>query len=392
MGTARPAAGARLRKKANIVLKIAVNTRLLLPGKLEGIGWFTYESFRRIVHQHPEHRFYFLFDRPFSEEFVFSSNVEPVVLFPPARHPILYYLFFEQAVPRRLNRLGVDLFVSPDGFLSGRFKGPQLPVFHDLNFMHRPEFLPWMTRTHYRRFFPAYAKIARRIATVSEYSKRDIVRSFGYPETKIDVVYNGVNDLFSPIGEDLQQATRDEFTGGSPYFIYIGALHKRKNIGQMLRAFERFRHHHGQAFKLVIIGAPMFSDAEPEKVLQSMRYREEVLFLGRQYGETLRRLLASARALLLVSHFEGFGIPIIEAMQCDVPAIVSDTTSMPEVAGDAALLIDPGSVAQIADAMTRMARDEQLRTALVEKGRVQRERFSWDKTAASLWASMTRCL
>jgi len=374
------------------MLKIAVNTRLLLPGKLEGIGWFSFQSLKRIVTQHPEHQFYFLFDRPWDASFVFAQNVHPVRLYPQARHPVLYYLFFEVAVARYLHKIKADLFFSPDGFLTSRFPGPQLPVFHDLNFMHNPEFIPGLSRKYYTHFFPKFARKATRIATVSNYSRQDIAQTFAYPEDRIDVVYNGVHEIFSPVDAAAQKATRERFTGGCPYFVYLGSLHKRKNIGHMLRAFDQFRSQANATHKLVIVGAPMFGSGETEQVLSGMQYADEVIMAGRLYDDDLRHIVASARALLLVSHFEGFGIPIIEAMQCDVPVITSNVTAMPEVAGEAALLVDPGSVDQIANAMQALARDDKLRQDLIEKGRRQRQHFSWDQTAQRLWQSMEKCL
>ena len=373
-------------------MKIAVNTRLLLPGRLEGIGWFTYQCFKRIVKENPEHQFYFLFDRPYSSEFVFGPNVEPVRLFPQARHPFLYYLYFEYAVARVLKRKSVDLFVSPDGFLSLRFNGRQLPVFHDLNFMHNPGFLPFMTGKYYTHFFPKYARKAERIVTVSGYSKKDINATFGYPQDKIDVVYNGVHDVFSPVGDEVVKSTRDLFSGGRPYFVYIGALHRRKNIENMLRAFDRFRDTDKIGHKLLLVGAPMFGSSDLGRIYRSMRYRDDVIFVGRLYGKALRNVMASSTALLLVSHFEGFGVPIIEAMQCDVPVIASNVTSMPEVAGDAALYVEPCSENSISSAMNKIVDDKELRRVLVEKGRSQREKFSWDKTAGLLWESMKKCM
>ena len=373
-------------------MKIAVNTRLLIPGKLEGIGWFACQTLKRIVRAHPEVDFHFLFDRPYSNEFIFAPNVKPVRLFPPARHPFLYYCYFEQSLTRYLNHTAPDLFLSPDGFLSTRYRGKQLPVFHDLNFMHFPHFLPMLTRSYYLHYFPKFARKACRIATVSEFSKEDIVRTFCYPEDQVDVVYNGVNQVFAPVDDSEARATRQKFTGGRPCFVYIGSLHKRKNIGNMLRAFDAFRKNDPEQHKLVIIGAPMFGSGDIRKAFGSMAYRDDVLIMGRQYGDVLRSLVASSKALLLVSHFEGFGIPIIEAMQSDVPVITSDVASMPEVAGDAALLVSPGSVDQIAEAMRRIASDPGLREALIRKGRQQRLRFSWDKTAERLWHGMEKCM
>ncbi len=373
-------------------MKIAVNTRLLLTGKLEGIGWFTYQGLKRIVRAHPEVKFYFIFDRPFCPSFIFAGNVHPVRLRPPARHPLLYYLYFEYALAGYLKRLQPDLFVSPDGFLSCRYQGKQLPVFHDLNFMHHPEYVPRLTASYYKYFFPKYAAKASRIATVSDFSKNDIVRTFGYPAEKVDVVYNGVNEGFAPVDQAASEEIKRRHTEGRPYFVYIGALHKRKNIDHMLLAFDRFRGRDQEGHKLVVIGAPMFGSGDIERVFQSMVYKDDVIMAGRLYGEELRALVASARALLLVSHFEGFGIPIIEAMKCEVPVIASNVTSMPEVAGGAALLVNPSSVDEIANAMQEIAGNKALREQLVALGKVRALDFSWDKTAGLLWDSMMMCV
>ncbi len=138
-------------------MRIAVNTRLLLKDRLDGIGWFTYETLKRITRLHPEHEFIFLFDQPFDPGFIFSENVRPVVAGPPARHPVLWYLWFERTLPRILEREKAGLFVSPDGYLSLNSRVPSVPVIHDINFLHRPGDLPWSTRYYYNRFFPRYA-------------------------------------------------------------------------------------------------------------------------------------------------------------------------------------------------------------------------------------------
>ena len=117
-------------------MRIAVNTRLLLKGKMDGIGWFTAESMRRIVCSHPEHIFYFLFDRKPDPEFLFAPNVIPVVLCPQARHPVLWYMFFEWAIPFALKKYRIDLYVSPDGMMPLHPQVPTLTVIHDLNFEH----------------------------------------------------------------------------------------------------------------------------------------------------------------------------------------------------------------------------------------------------------------
>ena len=143
-------------------MRIAVNTRLLLPNKLEGIGWFTHETFSRIVKAHPEHHFLFLFDRAFDPEFIYADNVEGVVLYPPTRHPLLYRLWFDRLLPGRLRRLKADAFITPDGYLALHSNVPTLAVMHDLNFEHYPEDLPRAYSAFYRSYFPRFARHATR--------------------------------------------------------------------------------------------------------------------------------------------------------------------------------------------------------------------------------------
>ena len=366
-------------------MKIAVNTRLLLKDKLEGIGWFTYESMKRIVLNHPEHTFYFIFDRKHDPQFIFAKNVIPVEIFPPARHPYLWYVYFEFSIPRILRKLKPDLFLSTDGWLSLRTNVPQVDVIHDLNFEHRKDFLKSKYQNYYTRFFPKFARKAVRIATVSEFSKQDLQRFYSIPKEKIDVVYNGSNAVYQPLTEDKQQLVRQKYANGLPYFLFVSAIHKRKNLANILRAFEQYKAQTGADTQFVVVGARAGKQDELDEVLRSMTFAQDVRFLGRLSAEELSQVMASALALVYATLFEGFGIPIVEAFNAETAVITSNVTAMPEVAGEAALLVDPTSVEQIADAMTCLATDENLRQELIAKGREQRKLFSWDQTAKRLW-------
>ena len=366
-------------------MKIAVNTRLLLKDKLEGIGWFTYESMKRIVLNHPEHTFYFIFDRKHDPQFIFAKNVIPVEIFPPARHPYLWYVYFEFSIPRILRKLKPDLFLSTDGWLSLRTNVPQVDVIHDLNFEHRKDFLKSKYQNYYTRFFPKFARKAVRIATVSEFSKQDLQRFYSIPKEKIDVVYNGSNAVYQPLTEDKQQRMRQKYANGLPYFLFVSAIHKRKNLANILRAFEQYKAQTGADTQFVVVGARAGKQDELDAVLRSMTFARDVRFVGRLSAEDLSQVMASSLALVYATLFEGFGIPIVEAFNAETAVITSNVTSMPEVAGEAALLVDPTSVEQIADAMTCLATDENLRQELIAKGREQRKLFSWDQTAERLW-------
>ncbi len=371
-------------------MEIVVNTRLLLKNKLEGIGWFSYETLKRITTKHPEDHFIFLFDRDFDEEFIFSDNITPVVLAPQARHPFLFYWWFEFSVADFLNKYKPDVFVSPDGYLSLRSDVKQLAVIHDLNFEHYPNDVPFLVRKYYKHFFPKFAHKATRIATVSEFSKNDIVKQYAINPANIDVVYDGCNDLYKPIDQALQQSTKQKFSKSCEYFLFIGALHPRKNISRLFEAFDKFKSTQSNDVKMVVVGEKYYWTSDIKRTYINMKYRDSVIFTGRLSTEDLKNVVGSALAMTYVPYFEGFGIPILEAMNCDTPVITSNITSMPEVAKDAALLVDPFSVDSIANAMILMFKDEDLRNELIIKGRKRKLDFSWDKTADALWDSIKR--
>jgi len=373
-------------------MRIAVNTRLLLKDKLEGIGWYTYETLSRIVKAHPEHDFYFIFDRPYSEEFIFAKNVTPIVLGPPTRHPILWYIWFELRLPKLLKKHNIDLFLSTDGFLSLTSKVPSVAVIHDVNFEHHPKDLKFTHSLFYRFFFKKYAHKAKRLVTVSEYSKSDISKVYGLSEAKIDVSLNGVNSLFHQIELTEQIKTRKQFSQGNDYFLFVGALHPRKNIKRLLMAFDLFKTETKSKNKLLIVGAKMWWNDELKEAFENLSHKEDVIFTGRKSLEDLQILYAAAQAFCFVPYFEGFGIPIIEAMRCGCPVITSNCTAMPEVAGEAALLVDPYNIEDIKNAMITIENDPKLRADLSEKGLIHSQKFNWKSTANVLWNSIEKVL
>lgn len=369
-------------------MKIAVNTRLLLRNKLEGIGWFTYEVLQRLVKNNAEHEFLFIFDRPYSEEFVFAKNVTPVVVGPPARHAFLFYQWFERSVPKVVEKHQPNLFFSPDGYLSLSLDIPQIQVIHDLAFEHYPKQVPFWARKHYKYYFPKYAKKAQKILTVSAFSKQDIMHRYDISQDKIEVVHNGVSPIYAPLQQEEKQQVRDQYSGGKPYFVYVGSINPRKNIERLLLAFDRFCERYTEEVGLVLVGEKMWKDNVLEHAYQSMKYKDRVGFTGRLLQHDLAQVLGSALGLTYVSLFEGFGIPIAEAMQCGVPVITSNVSSMPEVAGDAAVLVNPDSIEEIQEGMMAIASNARLRDDLIAKGFEQVQKFSWDKTAEQIGVAL----
>lgn len=370
-------------------VRIAVNTRLLLKGRLEGIGSFTHNILQQLVADHPEHEFIFLFDRPWSPEFQYASNVTPVFAGPPARHPLLFYIWFEYVVPRLLRKHKVDVFLSPDGFLPLGASIPQVAVIHDLNFEYYPAFFTPMTRWFYRTFFPRYARVATRIATVSEFSKSDLVNLYNVSPEKIDVIYNGVDAMYAPASSAAINDFTSKHTAGEDYFAFVGGLYLRKNLSMVLRAFDEFKRQTRSPVKFVLAGRSYRETDELFRLHQTLACKDDIIFLGRvEPAEAVPIILSGALSLVYVSHFEGFGLPIIESMRCGTPVITGNVTAMPEIAGDAALLVDPTSVQSIADAMATMASSDQMRQELRSKGLEQSEKFTWKRSADALWSSI----
>lgn len=372
-------------------MRIAINTRLLLNGKMDGIGWFTAETARRIVTNHPEHQFFFFFDRKPDNEFIFGPNVTPVVLCPQARHPVLWYTYFEWATPYALKKHKIDLYLSTDGMMPLHPAVPTLTVIHDLNFEHATGNLKPSHQRYMSHYFPLFAKNATRIATVSTYSKNDIAATYGIPDGKIDVVYDGAHSNYRPHSEEEKSAIRHQYTDGCPYIIFISTILKRKNLTNLLKAFDLVKQSGHESLKLVVVGNRVWWQDELAETYNTMDYRDDVIMPGHVDPQDLSALLSAAQMLVYPSYFEGFGIPILEAMYAETAVITSNTTSMPEVGGDAVLYIDPANPESIAHAITKLD-DDTLRNKLIEKGRQQRTLFSWDRTAELLWNSLMRTI
>lgn len=383
-------------------MRIAVNMRLVLPGRMDGIGWFAYETTRRLVASHPEHRFLLLFDRPCTaltspeadegmRKMMAAENVETMILCPQARHPVLWWMFFELSVPMALRRWKADIYLTPDGMMPLKPQVKTLCVIHDINFEHSPDNLIPSHQRYMTHYFPRFARAATRIATVSEFSRKDIAATYGVDTSRIDVVYDGAHDHYRPHTAEEQEATRQRFAGGSPYLIFISTILKRKNLAGLLKAFDMVKEQDNHGLKLIVVGNRVWWQDELKEAYDTMRHRSDVIMLGHANPDDLAALLSASEMLVYPSLFEGFGIPILEAMYAETAVVCSNTTSMPEVGGDAVEYVDPASPDDIARGI-RQVLDHSRRNALIERGREQRRTFSWDRTAELLWQSVERIM
>ncbi|AFZ66504.1 glycosyltransferase family 4 protein [Deinococcus peraridilitoris] len=238
---------------------------------------------------------------------------------------------------------------------------------HDLIHLRVPAESTRTKRLYYQRVVRPAVRMASRVFTVSEFSRREIITWAGVPEHQVVNVHNGVSRALSPHGAKHRQ--------DRPYVLYVGNRKPHKNIPRLLEAFA---HRYARDVTLVLTGD---ADAETEAHLARLRLRGDVQFAGSLCDQALARYYRGALALVMPSLYEGFGLPPLEAMACGTPVVTSHATSLPEVVGDAALTFDPRNTDDLTHALDRVLGDAALRAALRERGLRRAQHFSWDRTA-----------
>ena len=228
---------------------------------------------------------------------------------------------------------------------------------------------------------PKFIRRADKIITVSQASADDIVTHFPHAAGKTKVIYNGGRSLFSNHNDSLQEHTQAGFRTDKEYFLVIGAIHPRKNLDRTLTAYRKFRDQSKRKTELLIVGRKAWKTKSLESTYTDHPYKADISFLGFVSNDKLGQLLSGAKGLIFVSLFEGFGLPILEAMQAGVPVITSNRSAMKEIAGQAAILVDPERTEEIAQAMMTLLENKQLARSLITKGLERAQHFSWDSAA-----------
>ncbi len=368
-------------------IKIAINTRFLIKDKLEGIGWFSYNILKELVETHPEVEFYFIFDRPYDPQFIFSKNVIPVLVSPPARHPFLWYIWFELVLPKTLKKINPDVFLSLDAYTSIRANVKKVTVVHDIAFAFFDGHVPFLVEKFMRYFTPKYLKASDEVITVSESSKRDIINYYHCDSKKIWVSCNASSPVYKPINNNEKKAFKNNNTAGLPYFIFVGSIHPRKNVINLLKAFEIFKRTDSKSMQLVVIGRFAWQFESVKNYYNSMKFKNDVIFVNHLAQEALHKWVSAAEALIYVPFYEGFGIPLIEAMSCKIPIVCSNISSMPEVTENAAIHVSPNDIEEIASAMHEVLQ-ENIKEQLIANGQEQIKKYSWQKGASIVWQAI----
>ena len=285
-------------------------------------------------------------------------------------------------IPIQLKREAIDLFHAPHYTLPALTPCRSIVTIHDCIHLRFPQYLP-------NRLAHGYARAALwtathrsdRVLTVSEASKQDILTFFDIPADKITVIPNAIDDcFFVPPPDKNIERIRERYQLQAPFLLYVGNVHPHKNLERLLDAFYKVRSRGHDDLTLLIIGDDITRYAKLRRAVHRYQLHRCVRFLGFVPNETLRVLYHLARAFVFPSLYEGFGLPPLEAMASGTAVVTSNVSSLPEVTGGAAVLVDPQSQDAIADGICRVLEDNVFREELVTKGRARAKQFSWDRS------------
>jgi glycosyltransferase involved in cell wall biosynthesis len=294
----------------------------------------------------------------------------------PTASPAQRVLWEQVALPDLLRRLHVDVFHAPVNVLPARLPCASVVTIHDLGFLRYPQFLRPARRIYQRTFTTRSARAATRVIAVSESTRQDVI-ALGVPPERVRVVYNAVEERFQPEADPARlQAFRDQHGLPQRFVLYLGTLEPRKNLIGLLEGYARLRALEPDAPALVLAGAKgWYYDAIFERV-RALGVERAVTFAGYVRDEEQPLWYAAAELFVYPSLFEGFGLPVVEAMACGVPVITSNVSSLPEVAGDAAMQVDPHDYYTLAHTMRSVLRDNEARHRLIARGLSRAQWFS----------------
>jgi glycosyltransferase involved in cell wall biosynthesis len=359
-------------------MQIGVDARLMhhQPAGISRYTWHLLHALARlnqhddfVVFQHRRHR----------TPIISQRNFRRGTLYSPVHHPLEQWL-----LPLELLRFPLDLLHSTDFIPPLRALTPAVITVHDLAFLHWPHFVTKDSAAYYGQIDRA-VRHARHIIVPSENTKQDLIGLLGVQESKITVIHEAADPSFRPLPiEATRAAITRKYNLPSSYIFFVSTIEPRKNVGGLLAAFHHLRHRYNVTeTALVLAGSHGWLYEETLETARRLRLEDQTFFLGRVPDEDLHKLYVGARCHVHPAHYEGFGLPPLEAMACGTPTVVSNSSSLPEVVGDAALLVNPNDPEEIAVALHRLLTDDQLHAEQRAKGLKRAGCFSWESAARS---------
>ena len=358
-------------------MRVAIDARKLHDF---GIGTYTRNLLRHLARIDRESDYVLLCQQP---DLDIAAQLGPN--FRTVLEPSPNYSIREQVhVPWVLHRERPDVFHAPHYVLPPAVRCRSLVTIHDCIHLMFPQYLPNRVAYAYARASMWSAvRRSRRILTVSEASKRDIIHFFNVPPDKIVVVYNAIDERFRVTpSEEAVARVRERYQLDHGFVLYVGTIKPHKNLVRLIEAFSALRKRGFDHLTLLIIGDEISKLPALRRAVHSHKLHKHVRFLGHLPDDTLAILYRLAAVFVFPSLYEGFGLPPLEAMACGTPVVTSNVSSLPEVTGDAAILVDPYDVQSIADGMARVLGDPALGAELSARGIVRSREFSWEHSVS----------
>ena len=370
-------------------MKVAIDAR---KWRDYGIGTYVRNLVRHLARLDRETT-YFLFCNPADEATLrdLAENFVPVVDDSPG------YSFKEHvSIPFKLRRLGASLLHTPHYVRPIFCPIPSVVTIHDCIHLLFPEYLPNEMAWRYAHFMMGQAvRRSALVFTVSQASRNDILRFYPWADPdKVQVVHNAIDaDLLEDPGPEEMERVRERYQIRGRFVLFVGNVKPHKNLDRLVAAFARLRHEPGhEDLKLLLIGDDVSRYGSLRRSVEAAGVRQEVRFFGFVPHRTLAALYRMASVFAFPSLYEGFGLPPLEAMACGTPVVTSRLSSLPEVVGDAAILIDPYDVGAITDGLRAALDDGPLRASLIEKGYARASTFSWERSVAAVHAGYMKAL
>ncbi len=315
-----------------------------------------------------------------------AENIRNRNIFIPDRYLNILWYRLRVPLPPTFFTGPADIYHGPDFVLPPLGKKIRKVVtIHDLAFLEHPEYAVPELAAYLRKVVPEAIKAADVVTTVSPEVSRTLIKHFQTPGEKLVVVPNGVSASIHRITDPLLlDATRHKFNLKSPFVLAVGTLEPRKNHIGLIKAFHQLHQQKKAPAMLVIAGGPGWLYEETQSLVEKLKLTKKVRFLGRVTDFELITLYSMAEVFAFPSFFEGFGIPPLEAMACGAPVITSNTSSLPEVVGDAALLVDPYNIDDLAHNIQKVLDDDELRASLRQKGYAHVQGYTWQRSAQKL--------
>ncbi|MBK8784967.1 MAG: glycosyltransferase family 4 protein [Chitinophagaceae bacterium] len=343
---------------------IAVNTRLNKETQPEGYEEFLFSLLHHLTKNFPQHQFIYIFDTPF-KNILFQKNVTPVVAGPKASSNLRLQYWFNYRIPAILRKYNADVFVSLEGICSLRTKVPQCLLLSDLSFLNYPELLKKSQAGFYRKFTSAFLAKAKSIATVSAFSKSLLASRYKINAEEIAVIKPAIDANFTPIDWEEKELVKEKYAEGKAYFLFSGNSSQRSNLINLLKAFTFFKKRQKSNMMLLIAGN---ADEAFKKELKTYKLRNEVKLLEGLDKAGLAKITAAAYAMVYPVFYDDMALAALQALQCNVPLVMSDSGSLPAVFGEAALYVNPESFEDIAQKMMLVFKDEDKAKELVKAG------------------------